>query len=83
MDAGHVAAYRPNDDLRIAVLVMPMVDAIAAGIGFTRDPVSSARTVIVEAVRGVADRLAAGEVPGEGVKARCRGAAWPVLHPGS
>lgn len=60
-----VAAYGPGADLRMAVLVMPMVRAAAAGIAFTRDPVSGARVVVVEAVPGVADRLAAGEATGE------------------
>lgn len=61
----HVAAYGHGPDLRMAVLVMPMVDADAAGIAFTRDPVSGDRVVVIEAVSGIADRLAAGEATGE------------------
>lgn len=64
-DADRVVAYGHGTHHPMAVLVMPMVDADAAGIAFTRDPVSGANTVIVEAVRGVADRLASGEATGE------------------
>lgn len=63
--APHVAAYGHGGDRRMAVLVMPMVDATAAGIAFTRDPVTGERTVVLEAVAGLADRLAAGEQGGE------------------
>lgn len=63
--APHVASYAHGSDPRMAVLVMAMIDAAAAGIAFTRDPVSGERMVVVEAVAGVADRLAAGEMTGE------------------
>ena len=65
VESAHVAAYRSSVDRSMAVLVMPMVDADAAGIAFTRDPVSGEECVVVEAVRGVADRLTAGEADGE------------------
>jgi rifampicin phosphotransferase len=59
-----VRAYRTkpeSDATRLAVLVQPMVPAIAAGIAFTADPVTGDRgTVVVEAVRGVGERLASG-----------------------
>lgn len=63
--APHVASYAHGWDPRMAVLVMPMIDAAVAGIAFTRDPVSGDRMVVVEAVAGVADKLAAGEMTGE------------------
>jgi len=45
-----------------AVLVQRMVDAGAAGVAFSADPVSGRRgTCVVAAVRGVADRLVTGE----------------------
>ncbi len=47
------------------VLVMPMVAADAAGIVFTRHPVTGADVVVVEAVQGLAHRLAAGLADGE------------------
>ncbi len=63
--AGHVETYRPGHDARMAVLVMPMLDPTAAGIAFTANPVTGTREVVIEAVAGVADRLAAGETTGE------------------
>ena len=53
---------RPEDDaVRLAVLVQPMVPATAAGVAFTVDPVTGDRaTVVVEAVRGLGERLASG-----------------------
>ena len=60
-----VAAYAGAHDTAMAVLVMPMVDAAAAGIAFTRDPITGDQSVVVEAVRGLGDRLAAGEQIGE------------------
>ena len=45
----------------LAVLVQPMVDADAAGVAFTADPVRGARDrVVVDAVAGVADQLVSG-----------------------
>ena len=63
--AAGVAAYAGRHDAAMAVLVMPMVDADAAGVAFTRDPVTGERVVVVEAVAGLGDRLAAGEATGE------------------
>ncbi|HEY5881773.1 MAG TPA: PEP/pyruvate-binding domain-containing protein [Nakamurella sp.] len=62
------------------MLVQPMVQAQAAGVAFTADPVTGDRdTALVSAVRGLGDRLAAGAVsPDEwvirGEKATCRAA---------
>jgi pyruvate,water dikinase len=61
----HVDAYAAGHDREMAVLVMPMVDATAAGIAFTRDPITGADTVVVEAVAGLGHRLASGEEAGE------------------
>ncbi len=60
-----VSSYAGHHATAMAVLVMPMVDADAAGIAFTRDPLTGERVVVVEAVAGLGDRLAAGEVVGE------------------
>jgi pyruvate,water dikinase len=60
-----VASYAGTHATTMAVLVMPMIDATAAGIAFTRDPITGDRGVIVEAVRGLGHRLAAGEQIGE------------------
>ena len=62
---GAAAAYGGAHSTCMAVLVMPMVAADAAGIAFTRDPITGARGVVVEAVSGLGDRLAAGERIGE------------------
>ncbi len=63
--ADHLAAYHHRVDDRMAVLVMRMVDADAAGVAFTRNPVTEADETIIEAVPGLGDRLAAGEADGE------------------
>lgn len=80
----HVAAYRHSRgvgrDVRMAVLVQPMVAAEAAGVAFSADPVTGDRdTAVVNAVRGLGDRLVAGRAsPDEwvvrGVAATCRAA---------
>lgn len=54
-----VAAYGMPSD--VAILVQPIVDADAAGVAFTADPVTGERdVVVVQAVRGLADRLVSG-----------------------
>lgn len=72
----HVAVYGHGTATPMAVLVMPMLAPTAAGIAFTRDPVTGERVVVIEAVTGVADRLASGEATGErwtvGDTAECR-----------
>lgn len=65
--AARVLAYRGRHGLAQippppAVLVQRMVDASAAGVAFSADPVSGRRgTCVVAAVRGVAERLVSGE----------------------
>lgn len=50
----------------IAVLIQPMIDAHAAGVAFGADPVTGDRdTVLIHAVRGLADQLMDGAVTGE------------------
>jgi pyruvate,water dikinase len=50
----------------MAVLVQVMVQADAAGVAFTANPLTGDRDeVVVTAVRGLADRLVAGDVTGE------------------
>ena len=80
----HVAAYRRSRgagrDPAMAVLVQPMVAAEAAGVAFSADPVTGDRdTAVVNAVRGLGDRLVAGRAsPDEwvvrGAAATCRAA---------
>jgi pyruvate,water dikinase len=61
----HVAAD-PSVDAGMAVLVQRMVDADAAGVAFTANPVTGdpAETVIT-AVRGLGERLVSGEAVGD------------------
>lgn len=49
----------------VAVLVQLMVAPEAAGVAFTRHPVDGARTTVVEAVRGLGERLVSGDVDPE------------------
>lgn len=62
-----VAAYRREHGLALApeppgVLVQAMIDAEAAGVAFSADPVGGARSVrIVSAVRGMGTALVSGE----------------------
>ncbi|WP_248963311.1 PEP/pyruvate-binding domain-containing protein [Sphaerisporangium perillae] len=65
--AGRVAAYHHGDAGRgVAVLVQRMVDADAAGVAFTADPVTGARDeVLITAVRGLGESLVSGQAVGE------------------
>jgi phosphohistidine swiveling domain-containing protein len=63
---------------RMAVLVQSMVDADAAGVGFTANPVTGERNeVVLTAVRGLGERLVSGTAVGDewvvtGNNATCR-----------
>jgi rifampicin phosphotransferase len=63
--ASGVATYAGAHTTAMAVLIMAMVPADAAGVAFTRDPMSGERCVVVEAVQGLGDQLASGEAVGE------------------
>ncbi|HEV8650500.1 MAG TPA: PEP/pyruvate-binding domain-containing protein [Actinomycetes bacterium] len=85
----HVAAYQHSRGVArgvaMAVLVQPMVAAEAAGVAFSADPVTGDRaTAVVNAVRGLGDRLVAGRAsPDEwavsGTAATCRAAPEGVI----
>lgn len=54
---------RDTTELRMAVIVQLMLDASAAGVAFTVDPVTGADDeVLIEACRGLGDALVAGQV---------------------
>jgi len=59
-----VAAYALRTGHRVGavvpVIVQVMIDAWAAGVAFTRHPVTGADQVVIEAVRGLGEGLAAG-----------------------
>jgi rifampicin phosphotransferase len=44
----------------MAVLVQPMIDAAAAGVAFTTDPVTGRHRTVIEAVEGLGERLVSG-----------------------
>lgn len=55
-----VAAYAGSEQVELAVLIEPMIAAEAAGVAFTRDPVTGTDRVVVEAVPGPGERLVSG-----------------------
>ena len=62
-----VEAYRQASgsagQVAMAVLILPMVQADAAGVAFSADPISGDRgTAVVSAVRGLGERLVSGQV---------------------
>ncbi|MGD7652807.1 MAG: PEP/pyruvate-binding domain-containing protein [Verrucomicrobiales bacterium] len=69
--AARVAVYQGErgegaEVLETAVIVQEMVDARAAGVAFSADPVTGQRRVVmVSAVEGTAEKLVSGEVDGE------------------
>ena len=66
--SGRAQSYRPAAGAEtplMAVVVQQMIPCDLAGIAFTVDPLDGTPAVVIEAVRGLADRLAAGEVAGE------------------
>jgi phosphohistidine swiveling domain-containing protein len=44
----------------MAVLIQPMIAAEAAGVAFTTDPVSGRHLIVIEAVKGLGERLVSG-----------------------
>ena len=52
-----------SGQVAMAVLILPMVQADAAGVAFSADPISGDRgTAVVSAVRGLGERLVSGQV---------------------
>jgi phosphohistidine swiveling domain-containing protein len=69
-DAGATAAMPPGgpsgSGAGMAVMVQPMVAAAAAGVAFTANPLTGARDeVVITAVRGLGERLVAGQATGD------------------
>ena len=64
--AARLAAYQEAGDRRMAVIVQAMVDARAAGVALTADPVTGDRgSCVVSAVRGTGERLVSGGASGD------------------
>jgi rifampicin phosphotransferase len=94
--AGRVAAYReglagaagPAPNAPMAVLVQVMVEAQAAGVAFTADPITGdPGEVVITAVRGLGERLVGGEAVGDewvvrAGHARCRRSAEDAIDAG-
>src|SRR4029077_6948945 len=65
--AQRVVAYREAKDIAgspsgVAVIVQEMVDAKAAGVAFSADPIRGVRDrVLVSAVKGLGERLVSGQ----------------------
>jgi rifampicin phosphotransferase len=85
----HVERYRAERRVQaaaMAVLIQPLIDADAAGVAFTANPVTGARDeTVVSAVRGLGDRLVSGQSsPDEWVvredRAHCLSAREGALH---
>jgi pyruvate,water dikinase len=61
----HLAEYRgahgDGSNACVAVLIQRLVEASAAGVAFSTNPVSGDDEAVVEAVRGLVDRLALGD----------------------
>ncbi len=72
----HAVLYRlvggfAEVDTPMAVLVMPMLDARAAGVLYTRDPSDeSSDRMLIDAVEGLAEAMVRGEAAGASVFAR-------------
>jgi phosphohistidine swiveling domain-containing protein len=60
-----------SSDLRVAVIVQQMVHAIAAGVVFSRNPVTGVKETVIEAGSGTAENLVAG---------RTRPERWVYRH---
>jgi pyruvate,water dikinase len=90
--ADRVATYRSvtakeaGPGTAMAVLVQSMVDADAAGVAFTADPVTEDRSVaVITVVRGLGEALVGGEAVGDewlvrGDHAECRRSTRDVIR---
>jgi rifampicin phosphotransferase len=77
--SAHAAAYRARQGggapVRMAVIIQQMVDAQAAGVAFSADPVrGDARTAVVSAVFGLGEGLVSGELDADTYRVSSTGA---------
>lgn len=64
-DSEHAKTYAQEQGAEsgdVAVIVQKMVDARVSGVAFSRHPVTGNNTVVVEAVRGLGEKLVSGHV---------------------
>ena len=72
--------HSSGEQVALAVLIQPMVQAEAAGVAFSADPMTGDRkTAVIDAVRGLGDRLVSGEASPDhwlvrGTQASCQAA---------
>lgn len=50
-------ATAKSEDLRCAVIIQQMVPAVLSGVGFSKNPVTQAEEIIIEAIEGEGDNL--------------------------
>ncbi|MDQ4032032.1 MAG: PEP-utilizing enzyme [Actinomycetota bacterium] len=68
----------------LAVLVQPMVAAVAAGVAFTADPVTGDRgVVVIDAVRGLGEQLVSGAVTPDRWEVRAEARRLPTAPGGT
>jgi phosphohistidine swiveling domain-containing protein len=83
---GRAEAAGPPGTVRMAVLVQVMVEAGAAGVAFTADPITADREqAVITAVRGLGERLVGGEAVGDewvvrADQASCRRSVEGAIH---
>jgi phosphohistidine swiveling domain-containing protein len=73
LHSDRAVAYREarsvaRSDVAMAVIVQCVVPAVAAGVAFTRDPVTGADDVVVEACLGIGEALVSGKVTPDRLK---------------
>jgi rifampicin phosphotransferase len=82
--AERVLAYRREagaDPPRMAVILQELVDAEAAGVAFSADPVTGDRSVaVVSAVHGLGEALVSGQEDGDSFRVRIAGAHTEVIE---
>lgn len=82
--ASHLAEYRGThgggSNACVAVLIQRLVEGSAAGVAFSANPVTGDDEAVVEAVRGLGDRLASGDADAD--RWVIGAAARPVLDTG-
>jgi rifampicin phosphotransferase len=82
--AERVLAYRGGASVeppRMAVILQELVDAEAAGVAFSADPITGDRSIaVVSAVRGLGESLVSGEEDGDSFRIRMGGVEASVVE---
>jgi pyruvate,water dikinase len=75
LDSEAARAYRAGAPAEMAILVQAMLPADAAGVAFSRDPLTGEQSIVVEAVPELGDQLVSGQATPE--RYRCPGEPPP------